>query len=158
MCCAPSLALEIQTNAAVLCWHYHGWERVLSRTSSWLQTSISLQEIRIRSWRCQNKSLVAAYACPLRQASLDVDAKAMSDGVHDSAADIELLRQAANTAVAVGSIEALRVIALSPNGLAGLGVNALDMAARYDQSAVVQFLLCVGLDMSSRSKGIYAIV
>jgi len=82
----------------------------------------------------------------------------MSDGVHDSAADIELLRQAANTAVAVGSIEALRVIALSPNGLAGLGLNALDMAARYDQSAVVQFLLCVGLDMSSRSKGIYAIV
>jgi len=54
-CVVPHLS-HIQTNAAVLCWHYHGWERVLSRTSSWLQTSISLQEIRIRSWRCQNKS------------------------------------------------------------------------------------------------------
>ena len=54
-CVVPHLS-HIQTNAAVLCWHYHGWERVLCRTSSWLQTSISLQEIRIRSWRCQNKS------------------------------------------------------------------------------------------------------
>ena len=62
---------------------------------SWFQTLISLQEIHIRSWHCQIKSQVAAFACPLRQTSLEVNAKAMSEGVHDSAADIELSRQAA---------------------------------------------------------------
>ena len=62
---------------------------------SWFQTLISLQEIHIRSWHCQIKSQVTAFACPLRQTYFEVNAKAMSEGVHDSAADIELSRQAA---------------------------------------------------------------